>query len=118
MLIPRYTRHIILAVLFIVAAVNFTKTTLDVMESSKRLDTLRSDVVTLEEKRGRLEEELTYKKTESFIEKEARNKLGLVRPGEQVFVVRNVLGDESYRAGDTVDTGPVSNVRMWIDLFF
>lgn len=114
--IPAYIKHFALALLFTLAAINFTRTTFEVVESSKRLDELRNSVVSLEEEKMGLEEELEYKKTDEFIESEARNKFGFVKEGEEIFVYPQVLSSVSYSAELTQSDN--SNVQKWLNLFF
>ena len=118
MSIPAYLKYIGLTLLFVVAAVNFTRTTLSVIQSSKRLEELRGEVSDLEKQKGGLEGELEYKKTDGFIEREAREKLGFVKPGEELFVVKNVLGELTHRDSKSETGANVSNARAWINLFF
>ena len=47
----------------------------------------RADVASLERKNRELERRVAYAKTAEFVEREAR-KLGLVRPGERLFIVK------------------------------
>lgn len=49
----------------------------------------KAEVVQLEKKNHELERRVAYAKTAAFVEREAR-KLGLVRPGERLFIVKRV----------------------------
>ena len=113
---PAYIKYIGLTALFLLATVNFARTTLDVLESSQRLDEVRDDVAMLEEEKTTLEKELEYKKSVEFVEREARNKLGFVRPGEQVFVPSEVLGAGPY-SEFRYKTAEVNVFRLWLELF-
>ncbi|MBI2414857.1 septum formation initiator family protein [candidate division WWE3 bacterium] len=112
--VPAYIKHLVLTLLFIVAAVNFTRTTLNIIESSKRLDELKNTVSSLESKKNELKSELEYKKTDDFVEKEARNKLGMAKIGEEIFVVENILGTNSA-LGQSKKA--LSNVQLWVQVF-
>jgi cell division protein FtsB len=82
----------------------------------------------VEEARGKVEEEkkrnselknkLSQIDNQQYIEKEARNKLFLAKPGEQVIVLpEDVLLKATLSATPTpTDTRP--NWRKWWDLFF
>jgi len=118
MSIPAYLKYIGLTVLFVVAAVNFTRTTLSVIESSRRLEELRGDVSDLEAQKSDLEEEVEYRETADFIEKEAREKLGLVMTGEELFVTEDVLGEKTHEElASSRDSGFKTVPAAWIDLF-
>ena len=119
MSLPAYLKYIGLSVLFTVATVNFTKTTLNVIESSKRLDETRSQVDSLEKEKVALEKELEYKESDEFVEAEARNKLGLARPGEEIFVVSQVLGSTAHNEESAaVGKRSLDNLHLWLELFF
>ena len=117
MSLPAYFKHIGLAILFVLATVNFTKTTINVIESSKRLDETKEEVAGLQSEKSELEEDLNYKESDEYIEKEARNKLGLVKPGEEVFVVSQVLGETSAVGTASANGEDLSNLQLWFDLF-
>ncbi len=114
--VPVYIKHLVLALLFTLAAVNFSKTTLEVIESSKRLDELKNQVTTMEIETETLSKELEYKKSDDFIEAEARNKFGFVKPGEEIFVYPKVLSSASHN--ENFFEKEKSNPQLWAELFF
>ena len=118
MSIPAYVRHTMLIILFLLATVNFTRTTLKVIESSKRLDTTEATVVALEGEKASLEDELTYKESDEYVSIEARNKLGFTQPGEEVFVTSKVLGDTAHNVEKNKTLSEYGNLRLWFNLFF
>ena len=61
----------------------------------------------------RLKSALSYSKTQEFIEKEARNKLFMVRKGEQ----RVLLSKDSEEAMQEKKEN-IPNWKQWWDLFF
>ncbi|OGC47307.1 hypothetical protein A2886_01720 [candidate division WWE3 bacterium RIFCSPHIGHO2_01_FULL_42_13] len=118
MSLPAYLKYIGLTILFAVATVNFTRTTLSVIESSKRLDEAKTEVSGLEDEKANLEKELEYKQSNEYVEKEARNKLGLVQPGEELFVVSQVLGTAAHNEeADVVAKKNLDNLHLWFELF-
>ena len=128
MAVPARTKYIVLTILFILASINFTRTALEIIDNSKRLDSLSQEVKEMEEEKGKLEESVEYKKTDEFIEEKARNDLNLIRPGEKVYVIPkelqdsnlepNVLGENSTSAGvfRRVESEE-SNIMKWVKLF-
>lgn len=131
MSIPAQIKYIVLTVLFCLSTFNIFKTTLNIFQSSKRLESLHGEVDSLEQKRDTLIAETEYKKTTDYIEEKARNELNFIKPGESVFVMpKKVLGIQDER-GDFV--GPTTqdkvmqvnnkvmtqnNAKMWLELFF
>ena len=68
------------------------------------------------EENQRLKSQLSTVRKEDFVEKEARNKLFLVKPGEQEVIIPKELLDASKSAKPKRDNTP--NWKKWWDLFF
>ena len=64
---------------------------------------------------ARLKSQLVYVKSDEFIEEQARNKLFLVKPGEQEVLISEDLikGDSTPSAQKNNDP----NWKKWLDLF-
>ena len=56
-------------------------------ELQSQIKSLGDQIKTLEEKKAKLQAGITASESEAFLEKEARDKLGLKKPGEEVVVV-------------------------------
>ena len=56
-------------------------------ELQSQIKNLEGQIKTLEEKKAKLQAGISAGESESFLEKEAREKLGLKKPGEEVVVV-------------------------------
>jgi len=97
---------------------------------------IEAEVLRLEQEIGKLERNqddlgnlLKYVQTDNFIEQEARNKLNLVREGENLVVIpevdldsdevaniggQMVLGDSQPKTGQPL----VGNIKLWWKYFF
>jgi len=64
----------------------------------------------------KLKSRLSAVEKEEFIEKEARNKLFLLKPGEQEVIIPKELLGASKSAEAKIENTP--NWRKWWDLFF
>ena len=126
MVIPAHIKYVILTIFFLMASVNFTRTALEIIENSKRLDDLSQEVEVLEEQKTELEESASYKRTDAYIEEKARNDLNLIRPGEKVYVIPKELKEEFSEASvlgeknrffDTESNEEASNFSKWWKLF-
>lgn len=95
---PAQTKYILLSVLFILAAINFTKTAIEILENSKRLDSLSQEVDGLEQDKKDYINSVAYKKTDEYVEEKARNDLSLIKPGEKVYVVPSGLREVDLEA--------------------
>jgi cell division protein FtsB len=87
MLSPAHIKYIFLSILLIFGMFNFTRTTMDIIQTSKRLQNMQDNVAGLETKKKTLERDLSYKKTSRFVEEEARNRLNMIKKGEKVLVL-------------------------------
>lgn len=107
------------------ATYNITKTTLEIYQSSKRLETLEDEVEAKRQENADLKEAMEYRKTDGFVETEARNKLNMVKPGENILIPvvagasdsKPSLLDE-LKASLAEEAGKSENYKKWIDLFF
>ncbi|MFZ5424267.1 MAG: FtsB family cell division protein [Patescibacteria group bacterium] len=126
MSIPSHVKYIVMSLLFILAGVNFTRTTLEIMHSSKRLEELRSEVSVLEEEKNTLEDELSYRETSSYLEEQARDRLNMIKPGDKVFIRPTVLSGSDVRAISELESSEKSsearemssNIELWLNLLF
>ena len=115
--IPAQIKYIALFILFTAATFSFSKTSLQIWENSKRVENLQSDVSTLQEQKQTLISELSYVRSVEYIEREARNRLNLIKPNERVFISPVVLSARSEDASGVTGNSK-SNLDLWVDLFF
>lgn len=115
---PAQIKYIAISLLFILASINFTRTTLSIIKSSRRLDNLQTEVEELENKKISVEQELEYKKSDEYIEQVARNDLNLIKPGERVFVSPDVLSTVTEKTNQAASNIEQSNAKLWANLFF
>lgn len=81
----------------------------------KQIDTLRQQISVLQAQKDELKYNIAYYGTDSFKQRQARLRLGLEQPGENVII----LPTPSPSASPTVDPAKVkakrSNLRQWLD---
>jgi len=128
MAMPAQTKYVVLSILFILASINFTRTALEILENSKRLDSLSQEVGDMEEEKKEYTNSVAYKKTDEYVEEKARDDLSMIRPGEKVYVIpqefkvldleSKVLGQKSVSQKLILGKfGEDSNVAKWLRLF-
>jgi hypothetical protein len=78
-------RWIALAILVVIVAA-YVQPIRTYRAASAEMELRRAQVAALERERRRLDARLEVARTDEFVEREAR-RLGLVRPGERLFVV-------------------------------
>lgn len=102
----------VLGVLVVVSGtrrlLTFRTTAAKVEESEKRLAKLR-------EENEALERELEHKRSPEFVEREIREKLGLVKKGEAIVILPKDNRDQSPEARDQKE---IPNWQKWWKLFF
>lgn len=92
---------------------------------------IRQEIAGLEAEKARLESEnsemaalMSFLQTETYIEREARVKLGLAKPGEQVVILpegqsgQPAEGEADYAAAAAGDLFSIANPRKWWYYFF
>jgi cell division protein FtsB len=87
---------------------SFRGTSNEVSSAQAKLDQLKQE-------NAQLKQDLAYKKSDQFAEGEIRDKLGLAKPGEQVFVVPK--SDDSQSSIDN-SREEKSNWQKWKDYLF
>lgn len=86
-------------------------------ETSRRLAGLEQQYKDLSEKNQTLRAQVANLKTPEGIEKAARESLGLVRPGENVYVVMPSSAASGQPSDATSSTGPASDSRDVVTAF-
>jgi cell division protein FtsB len=116
-------KYLLLSALFLLATYNITKTTLEIHESSKRLEELRSEFGQQKAENAKLMGDFEHSKTEGFVEEIARNKLNMARPGERVLIpVVAGASTEGKSLSDEIREGLLGqeglpNYKKWLKLF-
>ncbi|OGY23698.1 MAG: hypothetical protein A2Y57_02975 [Candidatus Woykebacteria bacterium RBG_13_40_7b] len=100
-----------LGLLMIIAA---SKSTYEVYRSSVFLKEEQQRLLEERRKNEALRKELEYKKSDFFVEKEARDKLSLGKEGETAVIIPGIKDASS--SASLVDSR--SNPQKWFDLFF
>ena len=99
----------------IIFIVNSTKRILTFRDTSKSVEDAQKQLDRLREENKILENELEYKKTDEFAEKEIRDKLGLAREGETIVVLPK---EDNNGQQETSVTKSQKNWQKWWELFF
>lgn len=83
--------YLIYGSLALIVVVFLVYTNINISQKRKALeaqrDALEKEIEALEEKNRQLQDEASRQQTESFLEDEAREKLGFKKPGEEVVMV-------------------------------
>lgn len=94
---------------------NLIRSIYDLWHKQDLLTKAQEELIREEQLNQRLKAELSYAKTNEFIEAEARNKLFLVKPGEEPVLIPSELL-KPYLPAKPTPTIP--NWKKWWNLFF
>jgi len=121
----KFTRSLGISAVLLVLSASFITGTLKVAQKSSRLIEAKRELAALQQERARLEQEVQYRQSAEFVEKEARNKLNMVKPGEKVLLKPKISGDDLLGAQATQADGleakpgffaPVTaRINSWFD---
>jgi cell division protein FtsB len=122
--IPAHIKYIVVSVLLLAGSVNMIRTTKTVMQSSKRLDREKKEVLALRDHKADLVQDIEYKKTAEYAEEVARNSLNMIKPGEEVYIYpQNTPTEGSESVEQEMERTPTNQrektpLQEWVDLFF
>ena len=112
------TRNLILFMAMLVGvilAVNSAKRIHSFSQTSQKVQEAEDRLLELRKENEALKNELKYKESAEFAEKEIRDKLGLAKEGEAIVVIPQESGKDDQESGGQ-DTRP--KWQKWRDLFF
>jgi cell division protein FtsB len=81
----------------------------------RQIDDLKQQMTSLEDQKNELAYSLQYYKTDSFRDREARSKLGLQAPGENVVIIPQKSPSPAPTAGSSKPATRKSNLQQWFD---
>lgn len=97
--------------------INLTRDISRLLRAKDSVALVEKKVEKLQEEQGRLLELKEYYSSPEFIEKEAREKLGMAKPGETIIILPTNLPQVLGRSEDREEP-TIPNWRKWWELFF
>jgi len=104
---------LIAVIVFLLVINNLVRSIYDIWNKQDLLNQAQKELIREESKNQKLKAELSYVQTSKFVEEEARNKLFLVKPGEQQVLIPNKASESSK-----IQTKQSPNWQQWFNLFF
>jgi len=111
--VKRIFRFLLLAIL-IMAITSLSQRTADLVGRAKKWQEEKKNLAQIEKENEELRAYLDYVESDSFLEKEARNSLGMSKEGEMMIV----LPQEEEVKAETAFSPPSPVWRQWWELFF
>ena len=114
-----YSNYLLIFI-FLLMFVSLIRNVLRVVESNKRIEKAQDRVEKLKKENEELEEKLAVTKSEGYIEKQFRDKLGLAKEGEIVIVLpdEKILGTLAPSLEEEEETLPDPNWKKWLKMFY
>lgn len=109
---------LLIAILACFFAVSFVKETYRNYKIAKEIKNLKEDIELLQSANIELANLINYLKTDNFVEKEARLKFGLQKPGEKAFIIEKNSGQTAGIIGNEKAEKEISNFQKWEEYFF
>jgi len=81
----------------------------------KQIDTLRVQIAMLQDQKDQLAYDIQYYGTNSFRDREARSKLDLQAPGENVVIIPHTSPSPTPASKPSKTTAKKSNLQQWFD---
>lgn len=110
--------YLILAVIAIVIAYNLIKQITSALKSNENLQQVVDDLNKIEIQNKELKKRLSQIKLPEFIEKEARNKLGLVKEGETLVIIPQAKIEQLLNLNKKKEDIRLPNPLGWLKVFF
>jgi cell division protein FtsB len=109
---------IIASLAFLGVSIGIVKSVVRRVEVEREISALRTDIKSLEGKNEDLAKLINYFQTPEFKEREARLRLGLQKPGENVVVIPGLEESAINSTNTSNDSVFVPNWKKWVNYFF
>ena len=112
--------RLLLMFISILLAVSLVRNVVRINKVNQKIKEARLRVEKLKKENEELEARLESVKTEEFVEKQLRDKLGLAKEGETIVVLpdEEILRKLAPRHEEEEDVLPDPNWKKWLKLFF
>ena len=104
----------IIIIIGIVLVINLTRSILDLSARSQLVNNAQERLLEEQEQNALLREEYRYVQSEKYIEETAREKLGMGKEGETVYVLPKLNKIPSVQEAEAT---PAAVWKEWINLF-
>ncbi len=109
-------------ILGLLIVVQLSRSIISIYGRGGRVGELAAEVAGLEKEKEDLEREKAFRETAEFVEREARDKLRMVREGERILVLpdetRMSADRQADERGTVVDVQSLPNWKRWVEFWF
>ena len=117
--LKRYSNYILIFV-FGLMLLSLVRNLLKIRQADEKIRQEKERIKALQEENKKLTEALKEVKSEEFVEKQLRNKLGLAKEGEVVIVLPEPekLRELAPKIVEEEEVLPPPNWKKWLELFY
>jgi len=112
--------RLVFIIFTILLSISLIRNIIKISQAGKRIDEVQSRVERLKEENNELEDRLEDVRSDAYIEKELREKLGLAKEGETILVLpeEDILKNLVPKREEDTEILPEPNWKRWLKLFF
>lgn len=113
-LLQSKTLAVVLVIIAIVSIFRFSREVTLRVRFTKQVNDLKQQIISLQQQQNNLSSLIEYLGTDAYLESEARKKLSMRKPGEQLVVVP----DANKPTGVLTENGETNFAQLWWQYFF
>lgn len=98
-------KSVLLVIVCIFFLAGLIRIFIKVSEGKKRLETVKDEVAQIIKQKEDLEKEVENRQSPFYLEREARNRLNLVKPGERIVILPNRVKPDGTTEGSVSSGG-------------
>lgn len=116
MAIPKRLVTTLVVLLLLLVTVNLLHAIYDTFQTGNRLKQLNQNITNLQKENDQLTKVLAERQTPVYVEKEARDKLLMIKPNETLVILPSTVIVNPKKGNNSQDN--LSNLQQWFGLFF
>lgn len=109
---------IILTIVFILVFVALSRESYRYFKVNQEIKDLEQKIEELKERNEELSKMENYFQSKDFIEREARVKLNLTKPGEKLIIIKKAENVQEQESGGEEGVEKTINIQKWWNYFF
>ncbi len=109
---------LIVLVIGVYLVAGLARQVLTTIQNSQRLSSAQDRLKAVDDENARLGQEIKKLSSDQYVEEQARNQLGLAKPGETIVVIPSDQNHKNQGKAKLEPTGDLPNWYLWWRLFF
>lgn len=109
---------VFLVIIFVLVIIALGRESYQYFRINQEIEDLEKKIEELEASKEEFARMEQYFQSEEFLEKEARLRLNLTRPGEKLIIIKQIEEDLEEIEQKRVIAKEISNIQKWFEYFF